>query len=110
MTQIIHKFAQADTPSTVTVPNSKYGLIVWAVGRFGGAVIVCAIALYALNIVYANMMSLTDRMLVMLEQKAASESKLASTLESLTRMIENLDRDAKEAHRKELARPLNNER
>lgn len=90
MTQIIHKLAQADTPATVDVPKTKYGLALWAVGRFGGSIIVCAVCLYALNIVYGNMMDMTNRMLLMLEARAVADTKLAGALDALTQKVEEI--------------------
>lgn len=98
MTQVIHKLANADTPATVSVPNDKYSLILWAVGRFGGSAIVCAVCFWALSKVYDDQKETSSRMLTMLEQRAVSDARLAEALTNLTDMVENVRKDAQNAH------------
>jgi hypothetical protein len=99
MTQILHRLADADTPVSVEVPKTKYGLALWAIGRFGGSIIVCAVCLYALNIVYGNMMDMTQRMLTMLEARAVADTKHAAAMDELTGVIEAMSREL-ETHRR----------
>ncbi len=52
---MLHQVAQSDTPSTVDVPNTTTGLVLWLVGRFGGGVLIAVVAVYGLNQVYADL-------------------------------------------------------
>lgn len=41
-TDTLHQIAQNDTPAAVHVPKDLNGLIVWAIGRFGGGILLAA--------------------------------------------------------------------
>lgn len=51
----IHDVASKDTPEGVAVPNTIGGLLMWAVGRFGGAAVIAIAAAYALIRIYTDM-------------------------------------------------------
>jgi hypothetical protein len=46
MTEIIKDFAEKDTPQEVSIPDSRSGLLIWAVGRFGSGIIIAIFAVW----------------------------------------------------------------
>lgn len=99
MTQALHRVAEQDTPEQVRVPDGWSGLLVWAVGRFGGIVVATIMCAYALQHVYADMQATNNRMLQLMETRAVSDVKLADALNQMNRLLEDVKRDAEAAHR-----------
>lgn len=99
MTDTLHKIAQGDTPEAVDVPHSLNGLIVWAVGRFGGGILLALACGWALSKVYEDHARQTDRMMTLLEARAVSDSQLATALQSVKASVEELAKEARTAHR-----------
>lgn len=95
----LHQIAQNDTPAAVHVPKDMHGLIVWAVGRFGGGILLAAACAWALSKVYDDHSKQTDRMLTLLEQRARADSELATALSRFTFAIDDLAKEARTAHR-----------
>jgi hypothetical protein len=57
-------------------------------------------AAYALQVVYADMQATNTRILILMESRAVSDSKLADALNALTRIMEEVRREASDAHRR----------
>lgn len=98
-TDMLLGIAQNDTPAAVQVPPTLNGLIVWAVGRFGGGILIAAACAWALSKVYEDHQRQTDRMITLMEARAASDSQLATALLSVKTTIEDLTKEARSAHR-----------
>ena len=98
-TATLHSIAQSDTPSTVEVPATWSGLVIWALGRFGGIAVATAFAVYAWNDSNESHKAQTERLFLMLEAKATNEAKLTSTLAELSKAIDAIAQDARQAHR-----------
>lgn len=79
----IHRVANQTTPQMVQVPNSIEGLVVWAVGKFGGVAIILAAFAYGLHIVYGDLKATNERVLTMVEHQTAAMGATASALESI---------------------------
>lgn len=99
MTDTLHQIAQNDTPAAVQVPPTLNGLIVWAVGRFGGGILLAAACAWALSKVYDDHAKQTDRMMTLLEARAAADSQLATAMLSVKMSIEDLTKEARAAHK-----------
>lgn len=106
MTDTLHKIAENDTPAAVQVPNSINGLIVWAVGRFGGGILLAAACAWALSKVYEDQRVQTDRMMSLLEQRATSDSQrakadseLALAISGMRTAVDEIAKEARGAHR-----------
>lgn len=98
--EMLHVVAEGDTPNSVTIPKDWNGLLLWAVGRFGGIIIATIMCAYALQHVYADMQVTNQRILLLMEARAASDVKLAEALSQLSRMVDDIRREAADAHRK----------
>lgn len=92
----LHALAQADTPAAVHVPNSTYGLVMWAVGRFGGVGILAALAVYATFRLYDDMRGLTREVMQTLSENTR-------TMQELRGAIDSLRDEADNAHKKNQA-------
>lgn len=88
MTDKIHQYAENSTPQGVHVPNSLPGLLAWAAGKFGSAVLWAAVACYGLWIVYTDLKSLNDKVLTAFIQQTETNSQLVNTVNELSRSIE----------------------
>lgn len=95
----LHQIANADTPQAVNVPKDFNGLIVWAIGRFGGGILLAAACAWALSKVYEDHAKTTDRMMNLLEMRAKADSELATAILSLNRSVEDLSKEARAAHK-----------
>ena len=98
-TDILHTIAQNDTPAAVEVPKSLNGLIVWAVGRFGGGILLAGACFWMLTRVYEDHAKQTDRMMMLMEARASSDSQLATAMLSVKLSIEEMTKEARAAHR-----------
>ncbi len=106
MTDTLHQIAENDTPAAVQVPNSINGLIVWAVGRFGGGILLAVACAWALSRVYEDQRALQERMMLLLEQRASSESQraaadreLALAISGMRSAVDEIGKEARGAHR-----------
>ena len=97
--ETLHAIAQNDTPEAVNVPKDFNGLIVWAIGRFGGGLLMAMACAWALSKVYEDHAKQTDRMMTLLESRAATDSQLATAMLSFKASIEELAREARTAHK-----------
>jgi hypothetical protein len=100
----LHQIAQHDTPNSVNVPATWAGLVMWAVGRFGGGVIIAAAFAYAAHRVYEDNAALSRQMLTVLQDLAVVQSKSAAANEQLARAVEALTREAQIGHQDVLPR------
>lgn len=66
----IHDIASKDTPEKVEVPNTFAGLMMWAVGRFGGTAVIAIAAAWAVVRIYTDMQIQTAQQLG--DQKAVN--------------------------------------
>jgi hypothetical protein len=98
-TDTLHAIAENDTPQAVHVPKSMHALIVWAVGRFGGGILLAAACAWALSKVYDDHAKQTDRMLTLLESRAKADSELATALTLFKGAIDDIAKEARTAHR-----------
>lgn len=98
MTKALHQIAKSDTPSTVDVPESVFSLFVWAVGRFGGIVVATAFLAYAWNESNQAHRQQTERLILLLENKSATETQLAMALRELSQAVDGLKEEAKLSH------------
>lgn len=101
MTQALHDIAERDTPQQVEVPKGWPGLLVWAVGRFGGIIIATALCAVALKKVYEDMQSTNQRILILMESRAVSDARLSDALNQLSKVVDDLRREAASAHRQQ---------
>jgi hypothetical protein len=99
MTQAVAKFAQEDTPEKVDVPQNWSGIIVWAVGRFGGGIVIAAVCAYMLHIVYADYRQQNMAVLEALTQQTEVNAKNVMVMEELRKTIQELTHEARSAHR-----------
>lgn len=88
MSAELHRHAQEDTPKDVEVPQGYVGLVVWALGKFGGWIVIAGAAIWASKVLYHDMRM--DRL----------------TYEKDRRIYEDLRR-ADDEVRRETARALN---
>lgn len=100
MTDMLHSAAQNDTPQEVDVPKSPYGLIIWAVGKFGGGALMAAAAIYGLNVVYTDLKTTHEKLLTVIEKRAEVDVQMNRTLADLAVALKGLYDDAKEAHKR----------
>ncbi len=95
---VLHRIAQSDTPQMVDVPETWSGLIVWALGRFGGIVVATAFLAYAWHDGNESHKRQTERLITLLENKARTDTELATALKGLSVAIDEVAKDAKAAH------------
>ncbi len=97
-TSTLHRIAQSDTPQMVDVPETLSGLVIWAIGRFGGIVVATAFLAYAWHDGNETRKKETDRLITLLENKARTDTELATALKGLSVAIDEVANDAKQAH------------
>lgn len=104
----IHTIAQKDTPEAVTVPNTLIGLVIWATGRFGPALIIalaCVVGIAGfLTKVYEDLGRTNAIVLDMVRTQTSANEATASALRELSRQIEANTRSVDEAHRRAVQR------
>lgn len=98
-TDTLHTIAENDTPQAVHVPKDLNGLIVWAIGRFGGGILLAAACAWALSKVYEDHAKQTDRMMTLLEQRSKSDSELATAILGLRTAIDEIAKESRTAHK-----------
>lgn len=100
--QILNEIARNDTPQVVQVPDTWSGLIVWAIGRFGGIVVATFIACYAAAVLYKDNTTRNEKFFEMFskfhEERAKSDSKLAEALGIVNTTLIELSAEARAAH------------
>ena len=107
-TDTLHAIANNDTPQTVNVPRDINGLIVWAIGRFGGGILIAAACAFALSKVYEDHAKQTERLLTLLELRAKADSELSSAITALRGAIEDVGKEARSAHTADRNKPTHN--
>lgn len=95
----LHQMAEQDTPNAVAVPNEWRGLVIWAIGRFGSGILLAAACAWALMRVYDDHAMQTRQLMTILEQRARVDAEMTLTLSRLGNSIDELRRDAANAHR-----------
>ena len=98
-TDALHRIAQADTPSQVEVPATWHGLVIWALGRFGGIVIATLFLAYAWYDSNESHKRQMERMMLIMESKARNEAELSMALSKLSVAIDQMGIEARQAHR-----------
>lgn len=98
-TDTLHQIAQNDTPAAVHVPPTTNGLIVWAIGRFGGIVVATFLASAAAWTLYGDHKAQNERMFQILERKLESDIRLADAISKMTQAVNELGVEARSAHR-----------
>jgi hypothetical protein len=95
--------ANNDTPSNVQVHDSLYGLSIWALGRFGVAVVFA----YATVFVYQDqrddqivMRQMQKDTQVILEKFLEARAEDRQVIRNLTQVVERLGVEFEQAHRK----------
>ena len=101
----IARIANADTPSTVQVPDTWTGIIIWAVGRFGSGIIMAAVFAYAAWMVYKDDHLLIDRVMSAFEARSKTDSELAAALTGLTRQLADMREEVRDAHLRASGKP-----
>jgi hypothetical protein len=79
----IHQLAQNDTPASVNVPPTINGVIVWAVGRFGGGAVIGVLCLYGLTNVYADLKASNAALLKAFERNVQVNTETKAALDAL---------------------------
>lgn len=97
-TDTLHAIANNDTPASVHVPKDMHGLIVWAVGRFGGGILLAAACGWALAQVYKDHAAQTERLITILESRAKADTELAGAILGLRNAVDEVTREAHAAH------------
>lgn len=91
MVDQLHHHAEATTPDHVDVPETTRGLIIWAIGRFGTAIILAAAAGWAAVTIYHD--SKDERAaydeLRRNDQKLRAEQ--TSTLKEISKTLDTID-------------------
>lgn len=90
--------AQADTPEAVQIPNTWAGLAVWAVGRFGIGALVAAVFWQAWREERLHSHTRNDKLVEILESRAKIDAEMSLALGNLTRSIDDMRREAGNAH------------
>ena len=98
-TTSLHNFAQQDTPNVVDVPKSWRGLIVWAVGRFGGGILMAMACGWALMRVYDDHALQTRQLMTILEQRARVDAEMTLAVNQLRSAVQEVAKEARDAHR-----------
>ena len=98
--EALHAIAESDTPSKVQVPQTLTGLLVWAIGRFGGIVVATAFLAYAWNDSNEANKKQTERLIVILEGKSKTDTELSGALLKLSVAINEVAAEARAAHGK----------
>lgn len=99
MTEQLHRFASDDTPSKVQVPQGWPGIIAWAVGRFGGGIVIAMVCVYMLDKVYADYQRQNAAVLTALTQQTEVKARNIVLMEELRKTIQELTNEARSAHR-----------
>lgn len=96
---MIHDVARRDTPEQVEVPETWAGLAIWALGRFGGVLLLAGAASYASVRVYDDLGRQQERMMLMIEKRSETDVQMTQVLLGLKAALDELARDARTAHR-----------
>lgn len=83
----LHETAQANTPSTVNVPQTWGGLIVWAVGKWGVGVVF----LMLLVPVYQDLKASNQQLADISKANVSILTSLAQQVEATNKTVERLD-------------------
>lgn len=88
----VTKYANEDTPSKIKVPDNTYGLFLWALGRFGVAVVFA----FAAYLFYQDQRAdqeinrkMVEKMMESREEDRKVTSSLINAIDKLTDMVES---------------------
>lgn len=84
----LYQIAQADTPEPITVPNTWQGIIVWAVARFGVGMIVAAAFAYSTMVVYDDMRSDRQQLLIAYQENSRVIESFSAKLAELIKSVD----------------------
>ena len=98
-TETLYTLAEADTPQTVEVPRDLTGLLFWSIGRFGSGILLALACGWALSRVYEDNAKQTAQLMQILETRAKLDSEMTSALVHLTTAIDQVAKEAREAHK-----------
>lgn len=98
-TETLYTLAEADTPESVEVPRDMTGLLFWAIGRFGSGILLAIACGWALTRVYEDHAKQTAQLMTILETRAKLDAEMTDTLAHLTDAINQVAKDAREAHK-----------
>lgn len=99
MTDTLHALADKGTPDWVNVPRNKWGFAVWVIVKFGGWGVLLAFVMYD-N--YTSKQEIrVDKLEVVqaFRQQIEVNVKMVTVMEGLQKTMEDISRDAREAHR-----------
>lgn len=94
----LRKLAESETPSDVDVPPTWSGLIIWAVAKFGGGIIMAGVCAYAAYIVYRDDHILVDRMMAAFEKRAEVDGQIARALADNAAVLAQIKEEIRDAH------------
>jgi hypothetical protein len=97
--QQLIEIANADTPMGVNVPPTWSALAMWAVGRWGGGIVIAGIMLVAANRVYEDLSTLNRTVLTAFQENSKIQAQQAIAINALTGAVEQLTREANFSHR-----------
>ena len=84
----IHSFAENDTPAQIEIPNTWYGLIVWAVGRFGIGVVFTGLLAYGIAVVYQDGRQDQTQLLDAYNNNTEVMSRVSVTIEQMAKQVD----------------------
>lgn len=87
MTDQLHQLAKETTPSTVDVPNTYTGLVVWAVGKWGIGVVFAAFLIP----VYQDLKASNQRLADISQANVQVLTALAGRIDQMSSRVEHLD-------------------
>lgn len=97
MTKAVKDVVTNDIPAKAV--ESWHGLIVWAVGRFGGIIVATLFLAYAWNDSNESNKRQVEKMIDLVEKKTSSDAQLSTALMGLTETLKRIQADADNAHR-----------
>ena len=95
MTDKLASYANKQTPSDVTVPNSWPGLVVWAIGKFGIGVVFAFMLIY----VYLDLRKVSASLVEVVKANAVAIQTLADKVEQTNQKVDRIERDHRDATR-----------
>jgi len=81
--EVLHNIATNDTPSSVTVPKDMNGLMLWAVGRFGGGAVIGILCLIGIKTTYQDLQDTNRQLMAVLQENAKTNAQFVQALESI---------------------------
>lgn len=105
----LNKIANEHSPTGIVVPNTIWGLVTWAVGRFGGGAVIGFMAAYAAITIYTDAKldrqqseyytrDLNKALLTSYSEQVKATYAQAKALEDLVRAIDELKEEQTRKH------------